>query len=110
MYGNCGNDIIGTQGNYGNDIIGTQGNYGNDIIGTQGNYGNNIDNITFFLTHGNYGNNINSLLVVCFTSSILAHNNIVTNGLFSGKKILEMAENSVLWEFSFYSPNLLINL
>jgi hypothetical protein len=61
------------------------GNWGNDIIGAQ----------------GNYGNNINSLLVVCFTSSILAHNNIVANWLFSGKKILEMPENSFPWIKNF---------
>lgn len=65
---------------------GMYGNWGNDIVGTQGNYGNNINNITFFVTHGN---NINSLLVVCFTSSILAHNNIVTNGYFLAKKSLK---------------------
>jgi hypothetical protein len=69
--------------------LGMYGNWGNDIVGTQGNYGNNINNITFFVTHGNYGNNINSLLVVCFTSSILAHNNIVTNGYFLAKKSLK---------------------
>jgi hypothetical protein len=61
------------------------GNWGNNIIGAQ----------------GNYGNNINSLLVVCFTSSILAHNNIVANWLFSGKKILEMPENSFPWIKNF---------